>query len=128
MTNRDDAQNTLLGELHALVDQPLTDYERQRVVDELLIAEAAEVASGLRHVTITHGWIGPTTELEQLNPVLDQAWAFLGDRCVRMVAGPFHCTITVTGDDIDSTIDAVVEGLASRLPATWSIIRSGRPA
>jgi hypothetical protein len=128
MDDRDDARNTVLGELHALVDHPLAPWERQRVMDELLIAEAADLACGLRHVTIVHGWLGPATELEQLDPILDRAAVFLGGRCARMVAGPFHCTITIAGDGIDATVDAVVDGLVSLVPASWSVIRSGRPA
>ena len=123
-----DQQTMILIELHALADQPLAEWERQHVLNELLIAEAADVAAGWRHVTIVHGWLAPNDELETLDPILNQAATLLGSRNVRMVAGPFHCTITMTGDDIDSTVDAVVEGLSSRLPASWSIIRSGRPA
>ena len=127
MTNHDNDQNALLGELHALVDQPLTDHERRRVVDELFIAEATDVAAGWRHVTIVHGWLAPNDELETLDPILNQAATFLGSRNVRMVAGPFHCTLTIAGDDVEATVDATITGLASVIPSSWRLVRSARP-
>ena len=127
-TEHNDELATLLGELHARADQPLDAWERQQLLDDLLVAEAVDLAFGLRHVTIVHGWLSPTDELEKLDPILNQANVFLADRCVRMVAAPFHCTITISGDDVDSTVDAVVSGLSSIVRASWRVIRSGRPA
>ncbi len=120
-------QTMILIELHALADQPLAEWERQHVLDELLIAEATDVAAGWRHVTIVHGWLSPETELEKLDPILNQAATFLGTCNVRMVAGPFHCTLTIAGDDVEATVDATIAGLSSIIPRSWRLVRSARP-
>lgn len=95
----DEGRDALPVELHALADQSLPASERKAVMDLLLLEELDDLALGLRHLTIVHGWIGPEDELTVLNPMLDAAAAHLGDRCVRIVAGPFHCTVTIAGPD-----------------------------
>lgn len=124
----DDGRDALLIELHALADQPLPASERKAVMDLLLLEELDDLALGRRHLTIVHGWIGPEDELTVLNPMLDAAAAQLGDRCVRMVAGPFHCTVTIAGPDADSVAGSALLAMAASLPAAWRLVASARPA
>lgn len=128
MNDIERGRDELLAQLHALVDQPLEDAERRAVVAGLLFEELDDVVLGRRHLTIVHGWLAPADELRWLNPMLDWISAQLGARCVRIVAGPFHCTLTVAGPEADATVESLIGMLSPTVPASWRLIASARPA
>jgi hypothetical protein len=94
----------------------------------LLFEELDDVVLGRRHLTIVHGWLAPQDELGMLNPLLDSIVRSLGSRCVRTVAGPFHCTVTVEGPDAEATVESLLVMLSTTLPASWRLVASARPA
>ncbi len=128
MDDTEGGRDALLAQLHALVDQPLDDTERRAVVAGLLFEELDDVVLGRRHLTIVHGWLAPHDEIGVLNPLLDSITRSLGSRCVRTVAGPFHCTVTVDGPDAEKTVESLRSMLSTTLPTSWTLVASARPA
>ena len=117
-----------LREIAALGDHPANAARARRLTEEVLAAEALELAQGIRHVSIVHG--NPTTirEADQLDTFLGQIPALVeGATWSRCRGDSEHIIVAVGGDDATERIGHVA-GLAELSnPGHWRITESARP-
>ena len=117
-----------LREIAALADDPTGAARRRQLTDELVAAEALELAQGIRHVSIVHGDPATMHEADQVDTFLGQI-----DRCIagaawsRRRGDHEHVIIAAGGDDAEQRIGHLT-GLAELCnPGHWTINKSARP-
>jgi hypothetical protein len=117
-----------LREIAALGDHPTSTARVRQLAEEVLAAEALELAQGIRHASIVHG--DPTTirEADQVDTFLGQIPELLDGATWSRCRGDYeHIIVAAGGDDAAERIDHVA-GLAELTnPGHWRITDSARP-
>lgn len=108
--------------LEELAGPGLDPLRRAALLDELLIAEAEELAMGRRHLTIVHGEPTDVAEVEDLNEFYDIVDGIVDEaEWSRLAGGARYLTVSVGGQAAVTSLALVVE--ASRLASgRWTII------
>ena len=108
--------------LEELATQGLNPLRRAELIDDLLVAEAEEIARGCRHLTIVHGVPTDLAEFEDLNEFYDQLSDIV--ECVawsRLTGGHAHVTLTVAGCGRDEALARSTD-LAVRRGPRWQVL------
>lgn len=117
-----------LCEIAALGQDPDHAPRRRQLTGELVFAESAELARGIRHVAVVHGDPPTLRGAEQLATFLGQVDAIIsGAEWSRRRGDSEHLIVAVRGPDADERIGHIV-GLAELSdPGHWVITESARP-
>ena len=96
--------------------------ERDRRLDELLTAEAQEIAWGRRHLSIVYGEITDEAEAQALDDVVCTILDALDGRWHRLTGVPNrYVTVTVGDPDAQQVVHALQAHLAHLVPRHWQI-------
>jgi hypothetical protein len=114
--------------LQELADPDLNPPRRAELLEELLVAEAEELAAGRRHLTIVHREPTDIAEAEQLNDFYDTVEELVDEaEWSRLSGGPDYLTVTVAGAGRDDWLTRIGD-VARRANACWLIIEAPLPA
>ena len=108
--------------LAELADPTTEPVRRRRLVDELVVWEAEELAHGYRHVTIVHGDpndVGAARDLAEFYDAVGVLAARAGWTRVR--GGVDFVTVTVGGGDADERIAEFAAAAHAANPGGWQI-------
>jgi hypothetical protein len=112
----------------ALGQDPAGAPRRQQLADELVCAEAAELARGVHHVSVVHGDPATLRGAEQLATFLGQIDALIaGAEWSRRRGDSEHIIVAVGGADAAERIGHVVALAELSNPEHWIITESARP-
>lgn len=115
--------------LQALAEPDLNPLRRAELLDELLLAEAEEVAAGRRHLTIVHGAPADIAEAEELNDFYDTVAEIVeATDWSRLAGGPSYLTVTVAGAARDEWLVGITDLGRHRAEGRWHIIETPQPA
>lgn len=117
------------GGLLADVADPATDPLRRLALSEqLLVAEAEELAHGWRHLTVVHGDptdLAASRQLSAFYDTLPQLDACGPVRICGNIIG--YVTITVGGSYADERIAALAAAARVADPGDWTIVAAAYP-
>lgn len=113
----------------AELDDPTTNGDRRRrLLDDLVVWEATEVAHGYRHVTIVHGDPDDLASSRHLSAFYDTLRALTCRmEWVRVRGRADYVTVTVGGPDADERIAELASTAAQADPGGWEITRTAFP-
>ena len=117
-----------LREIAAHGDNPARAVRCRQLAAEVVVAEAHELARGVRHVSVVHGDPPTVREVEQLDTFLAQV-ASISDAAgwSRRRGDSEHIIVAVSGADAEERIGQIA-GLAEfSNPGHWQITKSARP-
>src|SRR5690606_15252098 len=87
-----------------------------------LVAEAEELATGRRHLTIVHGEPADMAEAEELNDFYDTVEELVAEaEWSRLSGGPDYLTVAVAGADRNERI-ARITNVARQVRDRWRIV------
>lgn len=118
-----------LREVAACGGDPAREARSRQLEAELVVAEAHELAQGIRHISIVHG--DPTTlhEADQVDTFLAQLAAVVADAGWSRRRGDHeHVIVAVGGNDADERIGHLAAMAELCNPGHWRITESARPA
>jgi hypothetical protein len=106
-----------------------SDQERRVALDgELLLAEAREVADGVRHLSIAHGHPRSLDESRHLHElVIGLKQVAQRAPWFRLRGGPDHVIVAVAGPRADDLLDELAALVAAADPGGWRVTTSARP-
>jgi hypothetical protein len=114
--------------LEDLADPDLNPLRRAELLDELLIAEAEELATGRRHLTIVHGEPADLAEVEDLNDFYDAVSEIVEDaEWSRLAGGATHLTVAVAGRGRDEVLTRVLDRAARESSGVWRLVDAPTP-
>jgi hypothetical protein len=117
-----------LREIAALRDDPARATRCRQLTGELVLAEAHELAQGIRHVSIVHGDPATLREADQLDTFMAQVDALVATATWSRRRGDYvHLILAVGGDDADERIGHVVAVAELSNPGHWHITEGARP-
>ena len=117
-----------LCELAALGNHPAHAPRRRQLTDELVLAEAAELVQGIRHVTVVHGDPATLRGAEQLATFLGQIDMLVaGATWERRRGDSEHVIVAVGGPDAEERIGHIVALAELWNPGHWTITENARP-
>lgn len=109
--------------LEELAHPDLNPLRRAELLDDLLIAEAEELAMGRRHLTIVHGEPTDLAEVEELNDFYDAIGEISEEaEWARVAGGLEYLTVTVAGDDRDEVLARTIDRAVQRGACSWQIL------
>lgn len=112
--------------LQELADPDISPVRRAELLDELLVAEAEELAAGRRHLTIVHGEPADLAEAEELNDFYDTVEELVDEvEWSRLSGGPDYLTVTVAGAGRDEWLPRITD-TARRAAKRWLIIEAAQ--
>lgn len=117
-----------LREIAALGHHPASIARARQLSEEVLVAEALELARGVLHVSIVHGDPNTIRKADQLDTFLGQIPELLDGASWTRCRGDYeHIIVAVGGEDAVERIGHVA-GLAELSnPGHWRITESARP-
>ena len=99
--------------------------ERDRRLDQLLTAEAQELAWGRRHLTVLYGEVNDEADAQALDDLVCTILDALDGRWHRLTGVPDrYVTVTIAGPDAQRLIHALQAELAQLAPRHWQIVDS----
>lgn len=112
--------------LQELADPDISPLRRSELLDELVVAEAEELAAGRRHLTIVHGEPADMAEAEELNDLYDTVEALVDEaEWSRLSGGPDYLTVTLAGPNRNERL-ALIADVAHGRTHCWSIVDAPR--
>lgn len=123
-----DLYNPFGWRLADLADADLASERRGRLLEELLLWEAVELAHGYRHLTIVHGDPDNVDDSRHLSAFYDTLGA-LAAACgwVRVRGDVEFVTITVAGPDADERIGEFSAAAEAADLGGWTIVECAYP-
>lgn len=111
--------------LQELADPALHPLRRAELLDELLLAEAEELAAGRRHLTIVHGEPADMAEAEELNDFYDTVEQLVDEaEWSRLSGGPDYLTVTVAGAGREEWLARIADHVSDRESEHWLIVET----
>lgn len=115
--------------LQEIADPSMRPLRRAELLDELLVAEAEELAAGRRHLTIVHGEPADMAEAEELNDFYDAVERIADEaEWSRVSGGPHYVTVTIAGADRDEWLARIIDVGHDRAADRWMIIDAPQAA
>lgn len=109
--------------IEELANPDLNPLRCAELLDDLLIAEAEELAMGRRHITIVHGEPTDLAEVEALNDFYDVIGEISEEaEWARVAGGLEYLTVTVAGDDRDEVLARTIDCASQRGACSWQIL------
>jgi hypothetical protein len=117
-----------LRELAALESDATGSARRRALSEELVVAEAAELARGIHHVSIVHGDPVDLHQADQVDTFLAQVEQLAAEgEWSRRRGDHEHVIVAIGGADAEVRIDHIT-GLANLAnPGHWVVITGARP-
>jgi hypothetical protein len=117
-----------LRELAALGRHPAGLERRQQLTEELVVAEATEVAQGVRHVSIVHGAPDSPRQAAQIDTFMAEVDVLIAPAGWSRWRGDHdHVIVAVGGDDAEERFGYVMAVAELSNPGQWRITPSARP-
>lgn len=117
-----------LRELASLGSHPAGFARRLQLIEELVVAEATEVAQGVRHVSIVHGAPESPRQAAQIDTFVAQVDAVIAQAGWSRWRGDYdHVIVAVGGDDAEERFGYVMAVAELSNPGHWRITPSARP-
>ncbi|HRE03481.1 MAG TPA: hypothetical protein PLV68_19445 [Ilumatobacteraceae bacterium] len=114
--------------LQELADPDINPARRAELLDDLLVAEAEELAAGRRHLTIVHGEPTDLADVEDLNEFYDTVSAIVENaEWFRLAGGKDYVTVTVAGARGDECLALAADAAHHRSTARWLIAEAPHP-
>ena len=114
--------------LQELGDPDLNPLRRAELREELLLAEAEEVAAGRRHLTVIHGAPADVAEAEELNDFYDTVEEIVEEAdWSRLSGGPDYLTVTLAGAGRDEWLARIADVAIGLAWERWAVL-DGPPA
>ena len=102
---------------------------RAELSDELLVAEAEELAHGRHHLTIVHTEPHDMIDAEQLDQLCDEIDRLTAPAEWRRIRSSLdYLTVTIAGPHAARIIEQIADTAARANPGHWHIIANPRPA
>jgi hypothetical protein len=120
--------NPYCWRLAELTDRTPDDDRRRRLLDELVVWEATELAHGYRHVTIVHGDPNDLAPSRRLSAFYNTLRLLTGRLdWVRVRGSADYVTVTVRGPHADERIAELAAAAAQADPGGWEITPTAFP-
>jgi hypothetical protein len=126
----------LLQELRARdagLREPWAPGQREQVLGDLVVAEAEEIAHGLRHLSVVHGELVDPVEAELIGELIGEVCEMLSRaegqglvQDVRLSGSDVHLTITMGGSEVDRWVRQVTETVRCCQRPGWQLIETAR--
>ena len=115
--------------LQELADPDISPLRRAELLDELLVAEAEELAAGRRHLTIIHGEPADMAEAEELNDFYDTVEELVDEtEWSRLSGGRNFLTVTVAGAGREEWLACIADLVPDHAIERWLIIETASRA